>query len=257
MLRMATEGTHKAAIQRALARLHETRRTQNQGGEERRHQLTLHSVWGVMPRTAADGTDWTQQHEDPATLTGRTQLLELQQTWHDLDAANRRAILDLILQSLPETRVSQQADRVAQLYNHIGDAETPQVIVALRVALRETENTKTEQIEETESDAQSSGGSSGDTEREMRGAERQRKRSKGPKRARKRRVTLTQRSVKELSTIPHRNTNETEASSMGRASQTLSRRRQGTHAAKPKTLVQLHLNNTGTRLTATAAGMAP
>ena len=137
--------------------------------------------------------------------------------------------------------MQQQADRIAHLYNQIGATETPQVIVALRVALRETAPQKMTDKEEAGTSSRSSSSSStGDTEQETRGAAQQHKRRKRARRGRKRRVKLTQKSIKELSTIPRHGSADVETGKAESASQTLSRRRQGAFAAKPKTLVQLH-----------------
>ena len=108
----------------------------SRGSTEASLGMTLRSAWSAMPQTTGNGTDWAQQHEDPDTLGVRTQLLGPQDAWPNLDRANRKAILDAILNALPERRVKQQASSIAQLYNHVGDAETPQSIITFRVQLR-------------------------------------------------------------------------------------------------------------------------
>ena len=136
VLKMAASGESKDAVQKALANLRSTSRPTRQERGTGSQQRTLESVWREMMLPPGDGTDWTQEHEDPDTLGVRTQLLGLQEAWPGLEQANRRTILDAILNVLPRDRVRQQAARIAQIYNQIGDQETPQTIVALRVALR-------------------------------------------------------------------------------------------------------------------------
>ena len=130
---MAAEGRGRAAAQKALRMIRSGRRTAMQGGG-RQQQMTLRSAWSAMAPVKEDGTDWTQQREDASTLSGRTQLLGLQEAWPDLAPPNRRAILDAILNALPMRRVQQ-----------IGHVETPQTLVSLRVALRQPLGSETGQ----------------------------------------------------------------------------------------------------------------
>ena len=113
-------------MQKALTKLRSTNRPTRQDRDSGSQQRTLESVWREMLLLPGDGADWTQEHEDPDTLEIRTQLLGLQEAWPGLEQANRRTILDAILNVLPRDRVRQQAARIAQIYNQIGDQETPQ-----------------------------------------------------------------------------------------------------------------------------------
>ena len=128
-----------------------------------------------------------QQHEDPDTLTVRTQLLGLQQTWPDMGAADRTAILDLILDTLPKSRVKQQAHRIAQLYDQVGQGETPQVIVSLRVSLRR-KGGQGDGVDLKGEEHDASSASTGDTEVESRAAAGGAPATRHPKKTKKRRV---------------------------------------------------------------------
>ena len=244
LLRIAAEGANAAAIQTALSQLRSARNARKPQQALPTNQRTLPSVWQSMPSAAADGTDWLQQSEDPGTLGVRTQLLGLQQAWSDLSQADRKIILDEILHSLPEDRVKQQADRVAQLYNNIGSPIAPQTIVTLRVRLRQMQQPDRQEEQERDGDCDG-GSSSGDTEKESQAQLPAVSSSRRARLTKKRRVSktsrarLSQQDVKALSTIPRRDQAEASEGTTERAVQTLSRRRQGTWAAKPKSMIQL------------------
>ena len=122
------------------------------------------------------------------------------------------------------------ADRIEELYNQIGQTETPQVIVALRVALRGTgAQEPSEEMRREEN--QDSSTSSGETDRETRGAAQGVLQSKRPKHTKKRRVKLTQKEVAEL---PRLIAAAAVGNSREQGSQTLSRRRQGVMGAKKR-----------------------
>ena len=114
-------------------------------------------------------------------------VLGLQQSWPEMAAADRTAILDLILSSLPKMRVQQQAHRISQLYDQIHQPETPQVIVSLRVSLRKR-NSPEHGTETGKEENDTSSASTGETFRESRGAERGAPPRKQPTCAKKRRV---------------------------------------------------------------------
>ena len=68
---------------------------------------------------------------------------------------------------LPRARVKQQAARIAQIYNQIADPETPQTMVALRVALRKRKATE----EDRQQDQEEARPPTDDTDEESRGAQ--------------------------------------------------------------------------------------
>ena len=143
----------------------------------------------------------------------------------------------------PAGGLRQQADRIAQLYNHLDSPVTPQTIVALRVNLREVVTPAYWRGLETET-GQESGSSTGETEKESRAAgpkalrSQQIKRTKNSRGKPTRKPRLDPRDIRDLSTIPSRARTATSASVTEQGVQTLSRRRQGVTGNKPKTMVQ-------------------
>ena len=181
LLKLVSRDKNRAAVQRALTGLRSTGRPTKQDAEGKGQQRTLESVWRDMLLPPGDGVNWTQEHEDPDTLGVRTQLLGLQEAWPDLEQTNRRTILDAILSVLSRAKVKQQAARIAQIYNQIADPETPQTIVALRVALRKRKTTEADQ-QQDDTDEETRGAQSC-VPREGAGSEAQKKKTKQPDKA--------------------------------------------------------------------------
>ena len=245
ILKMAAEGRGREAARQALGMLRNSRKTAGRGENNKQH-MTLQGAWSTMIPGRANGSNWTQQTENASTLTSRTQLLGLQDEWPDLIPANRRAILDAILNAPPAGRVQQQAARIAQLYGQIGQDDTPQTLVSLRVALRQPLTSSDQNKNENQDEEKASSSSSGETEKETKGArQRPTTEQKQPKKRRApstKKPKLTTKSIRELSQIPHRSSGGSTAAQAVReqGAQTLSRRRQGVTNARPKTEAQMY-----------------
>ena len=169
-LKIAMEGQGKAAINRALTKLRQARRPSDREGRDAKRRMTLLDAWDSMPLPGpSNGTDWVQQHEDSSTLGARTQLLKLQEAWPTLGKADGRTILDTILDNLPRDRVRQQAARIAEIYNHMAEHDTPQTIVTLRVALRQRQPDRGGQAANQWNEVQPSS-SEDETDKESKGA---------------------------------------------------------------------------------------
>ena len=122
---------------------------------------------------------------------------------------------------------------IAALYNQLDQAATPHTIVTLRVSLRERRAVSAPDNNGTQSRNESSA-SSGETERESRGARLNAPVREGPKRKKKRRMTerrkvrLTPEDIVARSTIPRARKARTAAPhTREQEVQTMSRRRQG------------------------------
>ena len=123
--------------------------------------MTLLDTWESMPPPGpSDGTDWVQQQEDSSTLGARAQLL---------GPHRRRTILDAILGNLCKDRVRQQAARIAEIYNHMAEQDTPQTMVTLRVAFKQRQPDRGGQAVDRENEGQPSS-SSDETDKESKGA---------------------------------------------------------------------------------------
>ena len=240
---------HSQALEEALNEFRESRLAARSKKAAQRHadtaQLTLHQAW-AMGNIDTDAV----MASDPAsadladTMQAQLQLLRLGNQWARLSQLQRKNIVAAVMQDLPDYYITKLADQIAQLYNGAGEPQPPTALLALRIKLREQPQVAAlgqgEQVQSVSFSASDEEPKSKEKPTKVArtdgaGATKTRKqRRKAPK--------LTQRSQRELRTIPsQKKLQKQKGTSKEMGVQTQGRRRcVALTETKPKTEQQLH-----------------
>ena len=111
-------------------------------------QLTLRKAWARVTNEEAPTAEPWRSTENQETQNAREQLLGLQQNWEGLEVGTRAAMLDAILEAVPEKMLQQVANAIAETYRAMDAQTSPGSLLKLRIALRQRGGAKEQEAED-------------------------------------------------------------------------------------------------------------